>query len=107
MNRWDENDIVESQIDQCAYGLKRLPDTFPGLTNHEKEIAREDVCNNVRPLFVYCSDGLSDRTHGYLFMTERGDVRISQRTWAKAREIIRLTPTSNLLKIPPKRVGRR
>lgn len=88
-------------------GLKRLADTFPGLTDEEKELAREDALGHGRPLFVYCSNGLSDRTHGFLFMLERGGVRSSQRTWAKARDIIKLTPPSKLLKIPPKRLARR
>lgn len=105
MNRWDENAVIETKIEQSPYGLKRLDDTFPGLTDEEKELAREDVCENVRPLFVYCSNGLSDRTHGYLFMAERGEIRIFQRTWAKARDLVRLTPTI-LLKVPPKRVAR-
>lgn len=105
--RCDENDIIEAQIGESRYGLKRLADTFPGLTDDEKEMARENVCENVRPLFVYCSLGLSDRTHGFLFMVERGEVRLSQRTWAKARDIIRLTPLSKLLKVPPKRAERR
>lgn len=105
-DRWDEDEIIESQVEQSPYGLKRLADTFPGLTNDERELAREDVRENVRPLFVYCSDGLSDRTHGFLFMAERGEVRCSQRTWAKARDIIRLTPPSRLLKVPPKRSER-
>ena len=107
MNRWEENEIIESKVEQSPYGLKRLADTFPGLTDDEKELAREDMRDNVRPLFVYCSNGLSDRTHGYLFMAERGEVRISQRTWAKARDIIRLTPPSKLLKVQPKHVDRR
>jgi hypothetical protein len=87
--------------------LKRLGDAFPTLTDEEKELAREDVRENVRPLFVYCSNGLSEQTHGFLFMVERGEIRIFQRTWAKARDLIRLTPPSKLLKVPPKRVGRR
>lgn len=107
MDRWDENDIIETQIEQSLYGLKRLADTFPALTDEEKELAREDVRDNLRPLFVYCSNGLSDRTHGFLFMLECGEVKTSQRTWARAREIIRLTPLSKLLKVPPKRVERR
>lgn len=107
MNRWDENAIIETKIEQSPYGLKRLDDTFPGLTDDEKEMAREDVRENVRPLFVYCSDGLSDQTYGYLFMAEHGEIRIFQRTWAKARDLVRLTPPSRLLKVPPKRVGRR
>lgn len=68
--------------------------------------AREDVREMARALFVYCSKGLSDRTHGYLFTVERGEVRILQRTWAKARDIIRLTPPSKSLKMAPKRVER-
>jgi hypothetical protein len=40
-------------------------------------------------------------------MIERGEVRCSQRTWGKARDIIRLTPADRLLKLPPKRVERR
>lgn len=107
MNRWDENAIIETHVEQSPYGLKRLADTFPGLTDDEKELAREDVRENVRPLFVYCSNGLSDRTHGYLFMAERGEVRIFHRTWAKARDLIRLTPPNKLLKVPPKRAERR
>lgn len=106
MNRWDENKVIESQVDQSPYGLKRLSDTFPGLTDDEKELARVDVRENMRPLFVYCSDGLSDQTHGYLFMAERSEVRIFQRTWAKARDIVRLTPHGKLLKVPPKRAER-
>jgi len=86
--------------------LKRLADAFPGLTDDEKEMAREDVLKNVRPLFVYCSNGLSDRTHGFLFMAERGEVRIFQRMWAKVRDIIRLTPPIKLLKLPSKRMSR-
>lgn len=105
-DRWDENDIIETKIEQSPYGLKRLADTFPGLTDDEKELAREDVRKNVRPLFVYCSNGLGDRTHGFLFMVERGEVRIFQRTWAKARDLIRLTPASKVLKIAPKRAER-
>lgn len=105
-DRWNENEIIEARIEQSPYGLKRLSDIFPGLTDEEKELAYEDVRGNVRPLFVYCSLGLSERTHGYLFMVERGEVRYSQRTWVKAREIIRLTPLSKLLKVPPKRVER-
>lgn len=69
-------------------------------------MAREDVRENVRPLFVYCSNGLSDQTHGFLFIVERGEVRISQRTWAKARDIIPLTAPSKALRFPPKRVER-
>lgn len=107
MDRWPENDVIEAQIGESGYGLKRLADTFPGLTDEEKELAREDVRGNVRPLFVYCSLGLSDRTHGFLFMPERGEVRFSQRTWAKARDIIRLTTVSKTLKLPPKRAERR
>ena len=106
-DRWNETEIIEAQIGESCYGLKRLADIFPGLTDDEKELARDDVRENVRPLFVYCSLGLSDRTHGFLFMVERGEVRLSQRTWARAREIIRLTPLSKLLKVPPKRVERR
>lgn len=106
-DRWDENDIIEAQVAQSPYGLKRLADTFPGLTEDEKEMARENVRENVRPLFVYCSDGLSEQTHGYLFMLERDEVRYSQRTWAKARDIIRLTPVTKALKFPPKRTERR
>lgn len=106
MDRWDENKINESQVDQSPYGLKRLADTFPGLTDEEKELASEDVHENVRPLFVYCSNGLSDRTHGFLFMVERGEVRTFQRTWARAKDLIRLTPPSKSLKLPPKRVRR-
>jgi hypothetical protein len=105
VDRWHENEIIESQIEQSPYGLKRLADTFPGLTDEENELAREDVRENVRPLFVYCSNGLGDNTHGSLFMVERGEVRIFQRTSAKARDIIRLTPPSKLLKVPPKRGG--
>jgi hypothetical protein len=107
MNRWEENEIIESQVGESRYGLKRLADTFPGLTGEEKEMARKDVRENVRPLFVYCSNGLSDRTHGFLFMAERGEIRIFQRTWGKARDIIRQTPPSKLLKVPPKRTERR
>lgn len=107
MDRWEENKIIEAQVEQSSYGLKRLADRFPGLSDDEKELAREDVRENVRPLFVYCSNGLSDRTHGFLFMAERGEIRVFQRTWAKARDIIRLTPPSRLFKVPPKRVGRR
>jgi hypothetical protein len=106
MNRWDKNEIIESQIEHSPYGLKRLADTFPGLTDEEKELAREDVRENVRPLFVYCSNGLSDRTHGSLSIVERGEVKIFQRTWAKARDIIRLTPPVKSLKVPPKRMSR-
>jgi len=87
-------------------GPKRLADTFPALTDDEKELARADVRENLRPLFVYCSDGLSEQTHGYLFVLERGQVKCSQRTWAKARDIIRLTPASKALKSPPKRTER-
>ena len=107
MDRWEENEILETQVGQVPYGLKRLGDAFPGLTDEEKELAREDVREKVRPLFVYCSDGLSDRTHGFLFMFERGEVRCSQRTWAKALDIVRLTPMSTTLKFPPKRTERR
>jgi hypothetical protein len=107
MNRWDQDEIIESQIEQSPYGLKRLADTFPGLTDDEKEMAREDVRENVRPLFVYCSNGLSDNTHGSLFMVERGEIRIFPRTWARAREVIRLTPPGGRLKLPPKRMSRR
>jgi len=107
MDRWDENDIIEAQVAQSPYGLKRLADTFPGLTDEEKELAREDVREKVRSLFVYCSDGLSDSTHGFLFIVERGEVRIFPRTWAKARDIIRLTPLGKALKFPPKRTERR
>lgn len=107
MSRWPQNDIIETRVEQSPYGLKRLADSFPGLTEDEKELAREDVRENVRPLFVYCSNGLSDRTHGYLFMTERGEVRIFQRTWARAKDVIRLTPPSKALRFPPKRAERR
>jgi hypothetical protein len=106
VNRWEENEIIESRIGESPYGLKRLADTFPGLTDDEKEMARDDVRENVRPLFVYCSNGLSEQTHGSLFMLEDGQVRIFQRTWGKARDIIRLTPMSKALKLPPKRVKR-
>jgi hypothetical protein len=106
VNRWDENEIIESRIGESPYGLKRLADAFPGLTDDEKELAREDVRENVRPLFVYCSNGLSEQTHGFLFMVERGEIRIFQRTWAKARDLIRLTSPSRLLKVPPKRMSR-
>lgn len=68
VNRWDENEIVEAQIGQVRYGLKRLADTFPGLTGEEKGLGREDVLEQRRPLFVYCSEGLSEETHGLLFM---------------------------------------
>jgi hypothetical protein len=104
-DRWDENDIIEAQVAQPPYGLKRLADTFPGLTDDEKELAREDVRENVRPLFVYCSDGLSEQTRSFLFMVERGEIRIFQRTWAKARDLIRLTPPNQLLKVQPKRMS--
>lgn len=107
MNRWNDNKIIETLVEQSPYGLKRLADSFPGLTDEEKELARDDVRENVRPLFVFCSNGLSDATHGYLFMAERGEIRIFQRTWAKAKDLIRLTPPVKLLKVPPKRVGRR
>ena len=107
MNRWDENAVIESQVAESRYGLKRLDDAFPGLTDDERELAREDVREEMRPLFVYCSNGLSDRTHGFLFMLERGEVRIFQRTWAKARDLIRLTPSAKFWKMPPQRVERR
>lgn len=105
--RWPENDIIETRVGETPYGLKRLADTFPGLTEDEKTLAGEDVIEHARPLFVYCSLGLSDRTHGFLFILEPGEVKCSQRTWAKARDIIRLTPLSKLLKVPPKRAERR
>lgn len=107
MSRWDENAVIESQIGQSPYGLKRLDDTFPGLTDDEKNSSREDVLENLRPLFVYCSNGLSDQTHGWLFMVERSEVRIFQRTWEKARDLIRLTPPAKVLKIVPKRAEHR
>lgn len=97
----DENGIVQTQVEQSPCGLKRLSDAFPGLTDEGKEFAREKV----RPLFVYCSDGLSEQTHGFLFMLERGGVRMSQRTWAKTRDI-RLTPPSKSPKVAPKRAER-
>jgi hypothetical protein len=53
VNRWSENEIIETRVGQNPCGLKRLADTFPGLTDAEKEIAREDVRDKVRPLFVY------------------------------------------------------
>lgn len=106
MNRWSENEIRETQVEQAPYGLKRLSDSFPGLTDDEKELARENVLENMRPLFVYCSNGLSDQTHGWLFMVERGEVRIFQRTWEKARDLIQLTPPSKSLKLPPERAQR-
>lgn len=107
MSRWNENTIIETQVEQSRYGLKRLADTFPALTDEEKEMAGANVLENMRPLFVYCSNGLSDRTHGFLFMVERGEVKAFQRTWAKARDIVRLTPVSKALKFPPKRAERR
>lgn len=106
-DRRRENEIIETRIGDSPYGLKRLVDTFPSLTDVEKELAPEDVLERRRALFVYCSDGLSDRTHGFLFMVERGEVRCSQRTWAKARDIIKLSPPSKALKLPPKRAERR
>jgi hypothetical protein len=106
MDRWPENEIIETRAGENPCGLKRLADTFPGLTDDEKELAREDVREQARSLFVYCSNGLSDRTHGFLFMLERGEVRCSQRTWAKARDIVRLTPVTKTLKFPPKRSAR-
>jgi hypothetical protein len=60
-DRWDENKIIETKIEQWPYGLKRLSDTFPGLTDDEKEMARDDVRENMRPLFIYCSDSLGDK----------------------------------------------
>lgn len=105
-DRWSQNEIIETHVGENPCGLKRLADTFPGLTDDENEFAREDVREQARPLFVYCSNGLSDRTHGFLFMLERGEVRCSQRTWAKARDIIRLTLASKTLKLPPKRAER-
>jgi hypothetical protein len=53
VNRWSENEIIETRVGQNPCGLKRLADTFPGLTDEEKEMAREDMREKVRPLFVY------------------------------------------------------
>jgi hypothetical protein len=105
-DRWDESEIVEAQVGQSRCGLKRLADSFPGLTDEEKELASNDVTERRRPLFVYCSEGLSERTHGFLFMIERGAVRCSQRRWGKARDLIRLTPAATGLKFPPQRAPR-
>ena len=106
-DRWPENEIIEIRVGENPCGLKRLADTLPGLTDDERTLAPEDVLEHGRPLFVYCSNGLSDRTHGFLFMLERGGVRYSQRTWARARDIIKLTPMNETLKFPPKRAKRR
>lgn len=43
----------------CGFGSRRS-DTFPGLTDDEKELARENMRENGRPLFAYSSDGLSE-----------------------------------------------
>lgn len=47
-DRWGENKIIETQVEQSQYGLKRLANTFTGLTDDEKELAREDVRENLR-----------------------------------------------------------
>jgi hypothetical protein len=51
-DRWGEKEIIETQVEQCRYGLKRLADSFPGLTDEEKELASSDVIEQRRPLFV-------------------------------------------------------
>ena len=88
MDRWAENEILETQVGQVPCGLKRLPDTFPGLTADETALARADVSRWRRALFVFASNGLSDRTHGFLFTFEDGEIRCTLRTWEKARDIL-------------------
>lgn len=58
------------------------------LDKESKLMVGDMVRDSDNPVFLHASEGLSDATHGYLFVQEKGEVRCIETTYGEAKKIV-------------------